>query len=122
MNIRQNHSVPETIEVTTKSGTRRIAKEIQDVAEGMETQFVNHLLTEMNKTVEKNEEESTAESFYQSMLNNERATAISKKGEIGLKDLIIDQLSPMRKNNSINTKMGLPNQNETKKQVNYERN
>lgn len=115
MNIRQNLRVPETVEVTTNSGTRKIAKEIYDVAEGMETQFVNHLINEMSKSVESSEDESTAQSFYQSMLNNERATAISKKGEIGLKDLIIDQLSPMRKNKSIKTEMGSPNQFEQNK-------
>lgn len=61
----------------------------------MEEQFANHLIGEMRKSIGKNST-SSAENFYNSMMDRERAKmmAASDTG-IGVKEVIIDEF--MRK-------------------------
>lgn len=72
-----------------------IPKPYMDVAQGMEAQFINHMLTELEKTVHKEKPDSQAEAYYKSLLNNERADIMAKtENGIGLKDMILDQIYP----------------------------
>lgn len=72
-----------------------IPKPYMDIAEGMEAQFINHMLTELEKTVRKEKPDSQAEAYYKSLLNNERADIMAKtENGIGLKDMILDQIYP----------------------------
>jgi Rod binding domain-containing protein len=65
------------------------------VAEGMESQFINHMINEMRKTVNKNEPMNQAEQFYNSKLDEEYAKIMSEtKSGLGLKEMIIEQLAP----------------------------
>lgn len=72
-----------------------VPKEVMKVAEGMESQFINHMINEMRKTVNKNEPMNQAEQFYNSKLDEEYAKIMSEtKSGLGLKEMIIEQLAP----------------------------
>lgn len=74
---------------------KKVPKEFRQVAEGMETQFVNHLMGEMRKTVHKTKQDSAASNYYQSLLDFERSKLMAgqEKG-IGLKEMILEQILP----------------------------
>lgn len=74
---------------------KHVPKEIIDVAEGMESQFINHMINEMRKSVNKVEPESQAERFYNSKIDEEYAKIMSEtKNGLGVKEMIIEQLAP----------------------------
>ena len=65
------------------------------VAEGMESQFINHMINEMKKSVNKNQPMNQAQSFYNSKMDEEYAKIMSEtKSGLGLKEMIIEQLAP----------------------------
>jgi Rod binding domain-containing protein len=84
---------------------RGAPREYMEIAEGMESQFIGHLLGEMRKTVHTEEPESSATQFYNSLLDQERSQIMAKTDNgIGLKDIILDQIVPAHlKNNNQNT-------------------
>lgn len=78
-----------------------VPKEYMEVAEGMETQFVNNLIQQMRKSIQKNKPESSSEKFYNSMLDFKRAGQIAKHNSIGLKEMILNQIYPRFKKQNI---------------------
>ena len=77
-----------------------IPKPYMDVAEGMEAQFIGHMMAELQKTVEKNTPDTQAQAYYNSLLDGERAEIMAKTDTgVGLKEVILDQIYPkyMRK-------------------------
>lgn len=75
-----------------------------EVAKGMETQFINHMLGEMRKTVKSETPEAPGEAYYKSVLDYERAKLMSDtENGVGLKDLILDQIYPKNLRNPQNT-------------------
>lgn len=74
-----------------------IPKAYRDVAQGMEAQFVNHMLTEMRKSIGKDEDDSSSMDYYNSLLDSERAKIMTEKdGGMGIQKLIIDEIYPKR--------------------------
>ncbi len=74
---------------------KNLPQPVKDVAEGLETQFAEHLLQEMRKTIPKENEDSGTLQFYNSLLDHERAKLIAQdENGIGLKEVIIKQLYP----------------------------
>lgn len=74
---------------------KHVPKEVMKVAEGMESQFINHMINEMRKTVNKTEPMNQAERFYNSKLDEEYSKIMSEtKSGLGLKEMIIEQLAP----------------------------
>ncbi len=72
-----------------------IPKEYMEVAEGMETQFINHMLKEMRNTINTAEKDSNANNYYKSLMDYERSKIMTKtENGIGLKDMILDQIYP----------------------------
>lgn len=88
---------PKVLAGRTKQDYEKIPKPYRDVAEGMETQFTQNLLQEMQKSINRNEPLSSAEQFYDSMLTAERAKAVTQSGGTGVKELILDQIYPQHK-------------------------
>lgn len=81
-----------------KSPKDNIPKEYEEIAEGMESQFVDFLFTEMNKSVQKESPDSAASEYYSSLLNYERAQNAAKQPDgLGLKKLILDQIYPQER-------------------------
>ena len=64
-----------------------------DVANGMESQFANFMLTELDKSSLNKEKDSFSTKYYKSLLNVERAKIMAASSEsVGLKDIILDQI------------------------------
>jgi flagellar protein FlgJ len=68
--------------------------ELRDVCRQMESLFIHHLLKEMRATVHKSGFISggRAEEIYTSMMDAEMAVNISKRGGIGLSEMLLHQL------------------------------
>lgn len=67
----------------------------QEVAEGMETQFASYMIEQMRKTVPREGEVSSAQAYYESMMDYEYAKAMAKSDTgIGLKKVVLDQILP----------------------------
>ena len=74
---------------------KHIPKEYMKVAEGMETQFTNHLLNEMRKSAAPTNPESNGQRIYKSLLDAERAKMMAESATgLGIKDLVLDQIYP----------------------------
>lgn len=73
------------------------------VAKGMEEQFANFMLEEMNKTTNEAEGQDSASQYYKSLMTGERAKAMaeSSQGGLGLQKIILDQIYPQRLRNKI---------------------
>lgn len=85
---------------------RRVPKDYMNVAEGMERQFTNHLLSQMQKSVDPANPDSQAEIIYKSMLADEHAQVMAKSNSgLGVKDLVLDQIYPQYK--KVNKAQGL---------------
>ncbi len=70
-----------------------VPKNVMEVAEGMESQFTNHLLREMKKV--SGQKLGPAENIYQSMLDSERSKMMAKSNSgLGIKDVVIRELYP----------------------------
>ena len=80
-----------------KSTSRESAgdPELVDTCRQMESLFINHLFKEMRASIQRSGFISggRAEEIYTSMMDAEMATKLSKRGGIGLADLLLQQLS-----------------------------
>jgi Rod binding domain-containing protein len=107
--INKVQNSPQSPQATKKStdDTALIPEQFKNVARGMEEQFARYMLSEMEKTVIKDDESenNTAKDFYASMLDGERAQAMTKsrggKG-LGIQEMILDQIYPKRMRNELN--------------------
>jgi Rod binding domain-containing protein len=73
------------------------------VAEGMEAQFTNHMIKQMNKSVNKSKQDTPAANYYNGLLDYERSKIMAKQGT-GLKEVILDQIVPAHLKPRINNK------------------
>ena len=72
-----------------------ILKKYDEIAQGMETQFNEYMLSQMKKSINKEEEDSSATNYYNSLLDSERAKIMSENnGGLGLKKMILEQILP----------------------------
>lgn len=65
------------------------------VAESYESQFIEHMLQEMRKSVEEDEAEGedSGMGYYKSLLDGERSNIMAKQG-LGIKEMILKQIDP----------------------------
>jgi Rod binding domain-containing protein len=91
-------------------------KPYEDVAEGMESNFTSHLLQEMRKTVPKENPDSSAMEYYNSLLDFERAQLMAKSDSgLGVKKVILDQIVPQHMKHYLkNSRATEPSQGLTK--------
>jgi Rod binding domain-containing protein len=90
-------------QIKQRSNQQNIPKVYKDIAEGMEGQFAKMMIDQMNKTVMKEKKSSSAEDYYNSMLDYERASAMTKGEGLGLQKEILKQIYPQNQN-----RRGLP--------------
>jgi Rod binding domain-containing protein len=87
--------IQHTPQINFKIDYTKVPKEYLEVARGMETQYFQYMIEQMNKTVDKAEHESSSQNFYNSLLDLERAQIMAKEDRNGgLKDLILQQILP----------------------------
>lgn len=77
------------------NGQSHIPKPYLDIAENLETQFSDMMFKAMEKTVGK-DEGSTAEEYYNSLLNEQRSKMASNDEGMGIKKIILDQIYPQK--------------------------
>jgi Rod binding domain-containing protein len=77
-----------------KVQTRQIPQEYMDVAQGMETQFINNMIKEMRKSIPKYKPADSVEEFYNSLIDYERSVKMAATQGVGLKEVILEQIYP----------------------------
>ncbi len=79
-----------------------IPKQFKEVAQNMEQNFAEYMLSQMNKAVDSNEsEESTGMDYYKGLQTSEQAKIMAMKNNLGLQDVILDQIYPKRMRNEM---------------------
>lgn len=97
-----------------KNNYQYVPSKFIEVAESLETQFINHMLKQMEATTGE-EEGSTAENYYKDLQTTERSKMMSRVSDSGsLKDLILNQIYPEQYRNEV-TYNAIMNQQEANK-------
>ncbi|MGZ3788434.1 MAG: hypothetical protein ACXVLQ_07925 [Bacteriovorax sp.] len=78
-----------------------VPKQFQDVAESMEAQFAETMLKQMNQTIDETPGEDSGMDYYKSLQTTERAKMMSKQNNLGLQNVILDQIYPKRLRNEM---------------------
>ena len=83
-------------------GKEYIPEPYKDMARGMEKQFLEFMIEQMNKTTQLTEPSSTAANYYKDLLTGERADKMARNHEgMGIQDIILDQIYPKEKRNRL---------------------
>lgn len=100
-----NPNQPKSVDQGKKIDDREyIPKQYKEVAAGMEQQFVEMLMSQMEKTVDESDNESESGQgmdFYKSLQKSERAKIMTKQNNLGLQEVILDQIYPKRQRTEI---------------------
>ncbi len=97
-----NKIQPKPIENKRLDDTKYIPKQYQEVAESMEQQFAEFMLKQMNKAINETEgEDSGGMDYYKSLQTTERAKMMAKQNNLGLQNVILDQIYPKRLRNEM---------------------
>jgi Rod binding domain-containing protein len=89
-----------TINPAAQKGMKVVSREEMrkpyvEVAEGLETQFSQHMIEQMRKSIPKESESSSAQQYYESLMDYEYAKSMAQSDSgIGLKRVILDQIVP----------------------------
>ena len=95
----QNNPIPVNRQVHQEN-RKYIPKEYVKVAQGMEKQFAEFMINQMKRSVQKADTESSAESYYNSLIDSKRADMMVSQGEgLGISKMILDQIYPKSKRN-----------------------
>lgn len=87
-----------------------IPKAYKDVASGMEKQFAEFMITQMESSIG-SEDTNSAAKYYKSLMNSERADVMATKDQgMGLQKVILDQIYPQRMRNDLAYKQFLKQQ------------
>lgn len=80
-----------------KGNYHLIPKAYKKVAGDLEGQFAELMLEQMDKTIDRSDELSTANNYYSSLQRSEHAKAMSSSDKgTGIKQMILDQIYPSR--------------------------
>ncbi len=85
----------------SENSEQYIPEPYKKVAKGMESQFAQFMVEQMQKTVKKTTPESSAERYYNSLITQKRADRLSDKGGLGIQKMILNQVYPNRLRNKI---------------------
>jgi Rod binding domain-containing protein len=87
---------PQAQALSTNSQRTNPVKPFEEIAEGMEANFTSHMLAEMRKTIPKENPDSSAMEYYNSLMDYERAQLMAKSDSgLGVKKVILDQIVPL---------------------------
>jgi len=105
LNIQNTQSKGLSIKDSNKviqDDSRFIPEPYKKVASGMEQEFARFMVEQMEKTVTRENPDSQATAYYKSIVNQERAEAMSETGKgLGLKQMILDQIYPKHLRNQL---------------------
>lgn len=98
----ESHSIPvNNKQAKNRAGSpelindyKYVPEQYKDVAKGMEKQFAEFMISQMESTVGSTESNSAAK-YYKSLMNSERANVMATKDQgLGLQKVILDQIYP----------------------------
>lgn len=83
-----------------------IPERFKEVAASMEQQFAEMMIDQMAKTVDENQVDgdSAGMDYYKSLQKGERAKALTEQNNLGLQNMILDQIYPKRLRNEMGLK------------------
>ncbi|MBC7540604.1 MAG: rod-binding protein [Bacteriovorax sp.] len=90
-----------SLEYKSIDDRKYIPKQYQEVAEAMETQFAETMVKQMNQTVDETPGEDSGMDYYKSLQTTERAKMMAKQNNLGLQNVILDQIYPKRMRNDM---------------------
>jgi Rod binding domain-containing protein len=67
----------------------------------METQFAETMVKQMNQTIDETEGGDSGMDYYKSLQTTERAKMMAKQNNLGLQNVILDQIYPKRMRNEM---------------------
>src|SRR5690606_13414436 len=76
-----------------------IPEPYKKVAEGMEKQFAEDMLEQMDRSIDRADESSSSMEYYDSVMREQRADSMAKNSNLGLQKTILDQIYPERMRN-----------------------
>jgi Rod binding domain-containing protein len=92
---------PAQREVLDPKNRQYVPDQFKEVAAGMEQQFAEYMIQEMQKTVGETDSSSGMD-YYKSLLASEYAQAMTQNGHgLGIQDVILDQIYPQNMRNAI---------------------
>jgi Rod binding domain-containing protein len=97
-------SKPKPLDQPKKIDDRQyIPEQFKEVAASMEQQFAEMMIDQMSRTVgeESSGEDGMASEYYKSLQKSERAKAMTKQNDLGLQNVILDQIYPKRMRNEL---------------------
>lgn len=94
-----------------------IPEPYKKVAEGMEKQFAQYMLEQMDNSIDRADDPSSAMDYYDSVMREERANAMASNSELGLQKVILDQIYPERMRNQFAYQRFLNSQPAMKKET-----
>lgn len=98
----KNSHLPLTAQVINDPKNRQfVPEQFKEVAEGMERQFAEYMIQEMQKTIGQTDQ-STGMDYYKALLSSEYAEAMAKNNNgLGIQDVILDQIYPQNMRNEL---------------------
>ncbi len=100
--IKTNTKQATPLEYKAVDDRKYIPKQYQEVAESMEAQFAETMLKQMNQTIDETPgEDAGGMDYYKSLQTTERAKMMSKQNNLGLQNVILDQIYPKRMRNEM---------------------
>lgn len=80
-----------------------IPKQYKEVAANMEQQFAEMMIDQMSRTVDESESEGggMGMDYYKSLQKSERAKTMTAQNNLGLQDMILNQIYPTRLRNEM---------------------
>ncbi len=97
--INKTNTIPISTQVkpqSIKDDSKYIPEPYKNVARGMEKQFVEFMLEQMQKTAPSSQTD-TASQYYQGLMKSERAeNMVRHNGGLGIQEVILDQVYPKK--------------------------
>ncbi|MDO9181239.1 MAG: hypothetical protein Q7U04_02465 [Bacteriovorax sp.] len=90
-----------SLEYKSVDDRKFIPKQYQEVAESMEAQFAETMVKQMNQTIEETPNEDSGMDYYKSLQTSDRAKMMAKQNNLGLQNVILDQIYPKRMRNEM---------------------
>lgn len=90
----QNNNIKKASNASNEK--KYIPKPYLDTAKNIEKQFSQHMIEQMEKTINRNSDDSTSTSYYRSLLNSEYSEKLANSDTLKIQKLILDQIYPKR--------------------------
>ena len=101
-NIQNHKNTEDNKRLRTKGDDLKyVPEDFKKVAGGLEQQFVEYMLKQMNKSIGKGSSEGSAMDYYKDLQNTEQAKTLTNiNSGVGIQDLILNQIYPKKFRNA----------------------